>query len=703
MRWTEVDFPLYITGMIRNLLLLSLLLATCLAARGQSVPNDTSLLLSPVVIRAYQHERALLEVPASVSLITSTDFERFNNASLLPVINTVPGVRMEERSPGSYRLSIRGSTLRSPFGLRNVKVYWNGLPFTDPGGNTYINLLDFGSLQAAEIIKGPGGSLYGAGTGGVLLMQSDAASDEDRNALLFSATSGSFGSLRYTAEARTNREGVDLAVRYAHQRSDGWRDQTAMARDAVQILGTFKPSSAQTVDLNVVYADLTYETPGGLTADEFAADPRQARPPAGPNPGAVEQNAAVFNKTFYSGVSHTYRWNARWSNSLGVYGSFSQFDNSAIRNYERRRELSIGGRTNTSYSFRRGKLDFGAEFQHGFSSIGVYDNNQGQSGAIQNDDEIASSTAFIFSQIEFFLPHDFFLTAGGSVNLVDVRYQRLSDVPPFTRHKDFDPVFSPRVALLKKINEHTSVHASVSKGFSPPTVAELYPSTSTFNDEINPEEGTNFELGVRGSLLRNNLLFDIVGYDFRLDETIVVRRTDDDADYFVNAGKTTQRGMEATLTWRALALGPDVSFTPWVSYTLNRYRFSEYVQDINDYSGNKLTGVAPNILVGGFSADVHRAWQFNVTCTYTDRIPLNDANTAFSDPYTLLGAKVEYRFHTGNNLPLHVFAGAENILDETYSLGHDLNAFGGRFYNPAPPRTFFLGLKGSLNFSPQQR
>src|SRR5690606_14059371 len=159
-------------------------LATCLAARGQSVPNDTSLLLSRVVIRAYQHERVLLEVPASVSLITSSDFERFNNAALLPVINTVPGVRMEERSPGSYRLSIRGSTLRSPFGLRNVKVYWNGLPFTDPGGNTYINLLDFGSLQAAEIIKGPGGSLYGAGTGGVLLMQSDAASDEDRNALL---------------------------------------------------------------------------------------------------------------------------------------------------------------------------------------------------------------------------------------------------------------------------------------------------------------------------------------------------------------------------------------------------------------------------------------------------------------------------------------------------------------------------------------
>jgi iron complex outermembrane receptor protein len=50
---------------------------------------------------------------------------------------------MEERSPGSYRLNIRGSSLRSPFGVRNVKIYYNNIPFTDPGGNTYLNSLAF--------------------------------------------------------------------------------------------------------------------------------------------------------------------------------------------------------------------------------------------------------------------------------------------------------------------------------------------------------------------------------------------------------------------------------------------------------------------------------------------------------------------------------------------------------------------------------
>ena len=74
---------------------------------------------------------------------------------------------MEERSPGSYRMNIRGSTLRSPFGVRNVKIYWDEIPFTDAGGNTYLNQLSYYNFNSLEVIKGPGGSVYGAGTGGV--------------------------------------------------------------------------------------------------------------------------------------------------------------------------------------------------------------------------------------------------------------------------------------------------------------------------------------------------------------------------------------------------------------------------------------------------------------------------------------------------------------------------------------------------------
>ena len=67
-----------------------------------------------------------------------------------------------ERSPGSYRLSVRGSLLRSPWGVRNVKVYMDEFPLTDAGGNTYLNLIDTRSINRIEVLKGPHGGLFGA-------------------------------------------------------------------------------------------------------------------------------------------------------------------------------------------------------------------------------------------------------------------------------------------------------------------------------------------------------------------------------------------------------------------------------------------------------------------------------------------------------------------------------------------------------------
>src|SRR5215204_6175815 len=133
-------------------------------------PEDSSQVLEAVVVRGYEQNRKLLEISAPVSYINKTSLERFNNTGILPAMNTTAGVRMEERSPGSYRINIRGSSLRSPFGVRNVKVYWNDIPITDPGGNTYFNQFAYNNFSYLEIFKGPASSMYGAGTGGLILL-----------------------------------------------------------------------------------------------------------------------------------------------------------------------------------------------------------------------------------------------------------------------------------------------------------------------------------------------------------------------------------------------------------------------------------------------------------------------------------------------------------------------------------------------------
>jgi iron complex outermembrane receptor protein len=685
--------------------LLIFILISAISSYGQEADksaDDTTRVLNEVVVNAYLYNRPINEVPTAVAVITQHDFERFNNTSFLPAVNTVPGVRMEERSPGSYRFSIRGSLLRSPFGVRNVKMYWNGLPLTDGGGNTYLNLIDFNAVANLEIIKGPGASLYGAGTGGVVLLNNEISNQPE---ITFSTVLGSYGLQRYQLAAHGGTEKVKVSVQYAHQQADGYREQTKMRRDALNAEVSIALNPSSTLSTTIFYTDLFYETPGGLTKAQFEVDPSQARPPKTsppPLPGAEEAQAAVQNKTIYGGLVHEYEWNDNWSTKTGVFGSLTDFENPTIRNYEIREESNIGGRSDTQYSFDReswqGKITFGGEYQYFFSPLKVYDNNSGVPGDTQSDDELKSQQFLLFLQADLNLPKGFYLTVGGSTNFLKYNFVALQD-PITEQQRKFDPVFSPRIALLKKLTSTISIYGNVSKGFSPPTLAEVRPSAGTYNNTLKPERGMSLEVGLRGSVFKNHLVFDVNTYDFELDETIVIQRTPDGAEYFVNAGQTSQKGIEAQLSWLPSLNSRIISaFKLWSSYTYNHYRFEDYVQDGNDYSGNRLTGVAPTIALLGADVTLRKLY-LNVTASYTDAIPLNDANTEYASEYFLLGGRLGYKISIQKKLLIEVFSGIDNALDKIYSLGNDLNAVGGRYYNTAAPRNFYVGLKINPLFS----
>jgi iron complex outermembrane receptor protein len=63
--------------------------------------------LEEVIVRGYEQNRRLIDVPAAENYINRSQLNRFNNTNILYALNTTAGVKMEERSPGSYRLNIR--------------------------------------------------------------------------------------------------------------------------------------------------------------------------------------------------------------------------------------------------------------------------------------------------------------------------------------------------------------------------------------------------------------------------------------------------------------------------------------------------------------------------------------------------------------------------------------------------------------------
>ncbi len=679
------------------------LLCSSFVGRSQSIAADSLQSLSEVVVKGFETNRKLLETPASVSILNQRAIQRYSTISLVPAFNTVPGVRMEERSPGSYRLSIRGSLLRSPFGIRNIKVYMDDIPFTDAGGNTYLNLIDPNSLGSAEILKGPASSLYGAGTGGAVILNEpklipDVSNGRTSNHLKVQLQGGSYGLFGESLRWQMNKNNYGLQLTQTHQQADGYRDNSRLRKDVIHFADRWNISKKDELKFHLLLADLYYQTPGGLNLAQWQANPKLSRQATQTLPSAIQQKIAIYNKTIFTGLSNTFRFSDKLSNVSSVVFNYTDFKNPFITNYEKRKETSRGLRTKFIYATNAGsmplKLIAGGEWQTTFANIDNYGNKNGVADTAQSKDEVNAYQRFYFAQADLDITSQLLFSAGASHNGFTYRYIRTSDNPATPKKiKKFDPVLSPRFALLYKATQLFSIRASVSKGFSAPTMAEVRPSQGSFFEDLQPEYGWNYEAGIRGDLLKHHLQIDVSVYEFDLTNAIVRRVASNGGEYFINAGGTKQKGMEAAVAYYLFREKKQFvsSLKIWTSLTLNDYNFKDYKVGSADYSGNELTGVPKTITVSGVDIETANGFYLNTTYNYTSKLPLTDANSFYATGYHLLQCKLGYK-HAFKKAMVEVFAGADNLLNENYSLGNDINAVGNRFYNAAPLRNYFAGI-----------
>lgn len=654
--------------------------------------------LDTVKVKAFAAQAQWKEAPIAIALLGKQQLQRSDNVSLVPVMNTITGVRMEERSPGSYRLSLRGSLLRSPFGVRNVKIYWDDIPLTDAGGNTYLQLVDINQVQSIEVIKGPASSLYGANTGGAVLLHAGPADTTPGDSWKAGTGGGSFGlfneQLGYTHQSGK----LTLQLKQTHMQSDGYRQQSGLRRDAGQLNGRWQLSGKEELSFLGFYTDLYYGTPGGITLAQMQQNPRLARQPAGGLPGAQQQQAAVYNKTAFGGISLHSTLSQHWSNTSTITLNHTNFKNPFITNYEKRDEWNYGGRTTFQYEWQstgvRWQALAGGEWQQNKSHVNDYGNKGGYADTVQFKDVLTATQSFLFAQLQAAVGRNWRIQAGISRNDQRYSYRRPTDpAQQNTRQKESGPLWAPRISVLYQLTDGVSVYAIAAKGFSPPTIAEIRPSDGNYYGNLEPEYGWNEELGVKGWLFGNGLQYDVAFYHFALTHAIVSRQNANGAEYFTNAGGTSQKGLEAAL--RAFLIKNSHRFVSALSvfnsYSYQPYRFTGYKSDANDFSGNHLTGVPRNMNISGVDVRTRPGFYANATFNYTSSVPLTDANDVWAKPYHLLQAKIGWHVTHGKT-DWNMYAGADNLLNEVYSLGNDINAAGKRYYNPAPGRNFYAGI-----------
>jgi iron complex outermembrane receptor protein len=305
------------------------------AVMAQTNSPDSTKKLNEVLITAWGFQRGnSLRSTGAEAQIGNMQLQNQQQGSMVDAINTAPGVRMEERSPGSYRLSIRGSLIRSPFGIRNIKIYVDDFPLTDAGGNTYLNLIDPASIYSMTLLKGPQSSILGANTGGALLINTQ--NKLTSNELSFGA--GSYGLLHQTAKVERHYQNYHFSIAEGYQQSDGYRENSSLSRKYIQTTHVWDYSHRGELKVFAFYSDLAYKTPGGLTQAQALVDRRAARPATPTLPGAVIQQAGIYNSTFYGGLLNRYDFTPTLQYVIAVFGSTTDFKNPFITNYERRDE-----------------------------------------------------------------------------------------------------------------------------------------------------------------------------------------------------------------------------------------------------------------------------------------------------------------------------------------------------------------------------
>ena len=656
---------------------------------GFSQEKDSATLISEIKIDAYKKPGSFLNSTKSVAVISQNLLNLNNSERLLESINQISGARMEERSPGSYRISLRGSSLRSPFGVRNIKVYLDDFILSDASGNTYFNVISPELINRIEIFKGPESGDFGAVTGGTLLLKT-ANSDK----LSANISVGSYGTFNQSVNLSQQLGNHFLHIFQNYYQTDSYRQQSAVQRKQIFLKDHFQYAKNAELKAMVLLTDLAYETPGGLTLEQMQNDRKQARLPTKTLPGALQQDAGIRNKMILAGISHDFKISPDFSHFLLIQGSYVDFENPFITNFENRFESNFALRTHLN--FEKNWKDFSSESRIGFEGgtnkifIKNYDNNRGMEGKPQNFDQLEYKPGFYFLSQKLNFKEKLFTDISVSLNANSYDFERIFPTSETGKVK-FKNQILPNFGVTYLISNGFSIRGKLGKGNSAPTNEEIRSSDQKFNLNLIAENGWNKEFGLRKQF-GSPIFVEVNYFDFRLKDAIVRRQDESGNDFFVNQGNTMQKGLEVLLESKNFVLKNSVlsNFKFRFSGSFYRFNFENYRQNENDFSGNEITGVPKTTLNSLLNFTFFKKLSVDYSHYYTSKMPLNDSNSIFSEANFI--GNLQFRFPVNlDKTKLNLNFQIQNLYNSEYVLGYDLNAFGNRFYNPATKRNFNFG------------
>ena len=653
---------------------------------AQEVESDP---LDEIVVLATRMESSVRDVARSVSVVNK---ERIQNATqqlgLDESLAGVPGLYIQNRYnfSGDLRVSLRGFGARSSFGIRGIKIFVDGIPETLPDGQSGVDSIDLGSAQSIEVLRGPASSLYGNASGGVIAVTSELGVSDPYTEVKVAA--GEFGFQQYGLKAAGQFNATDYLFNISRTELDGYRDHAKFR--GTQLNGRLgipiNENDRLLVAVNFTDQPIAQD-PGGIDAAQAALDPSSARDrnilfDAGET---VEQQRLgfVYERERSSGtltLRNHYVWRD-FANKLPFTGGgavdLDRFFFGLAAQY------SLGDSLPDAAA-----LLFGIDFDRQDDDRQRFDNNDGVRGAQTFDQNERVDSTGIYVQGEYQLNDAWTLQAGLRYDELsyDVSDRFLADGDD-SGALDFNE-FSPSIGV-NYIMGTGVVFASYSSGFETPTTTELAnpDGSGGFNSSLRSQTADNFEIGYKGG--RGNLYYEVSLFQIDLKDELIPFELAafPGRDFYSNAGSSERTGIETALSWQN-----DGGFGIDASFTWSDFNFKRFIDDNgNDFSGKQLPGLPRQFGYLGFSYSGDNGFSGVLETIYSGDLYANNANLVEVSSYIVANLRFNIDIPSGKWL-FRTYAGINNLFDESYNNNIRINAFGGRYFEPAPGRHVYVGI-----------
>jgi len=664
----------------------------------QSSPADPLVIkINPTKVNATRVEKNIIDIPASISHIGQEKIQLgTEQAGLDESMKQVPGAFFLNRYnyAQDLRVSIRGFGARSNFGIRGIKIIVDGIPETLPDGQGSIDGVDIGSIYKIDVIRGPSSSLYGNASGGAILIETERGPDlpfvELRN------TYGDFNLNKQQLKIGGNTGDLNYLLNISNTSVDGYRDNSKFENKQFNGRFEYSLSDSSNIISTLHHTDQPFANdPGGITAEDAATDRRQAR--------AQNLNYQAGEKVKQTRFGLIYKTQLNKSRNLEIrtYNTDRDFSNKL--------PFQNGGMVNLDRSFYGGGLKYieegylgkyqnrlllGVDYDRQDDNRSRYNNLLGIKGAktLQQNELITSLGAYLQNETKLNDIAEITLGVRHDDIEFDVRDKFLSDGDDSGKINLNQ--FSPMIGVSLKTSSNTNIYATASKAFETPTTTEFAnPSGGGFNQAVKPQKSTNYEIGIKK--LSNKYTFEAAIFQINIRDELTPYEDSEQPGrtFFTNAGSSDRYGLELSNIRRFYD-----QFEFSTTYTYSDFKFNHF-KDVNGikHDGKRIPGIPKNLLNFNLSWSNDSGSYANLDTTFAGEFYADNSNQNKVDSYAVSNLRLGKNF-THNDLNIGFYFGINNIFNEQYNSNIRINAYGNRYFEPAPKQNIFFGITVNKKF-----